>query len=40
MSVDDMRNHPILGYVEEMAFAPELNDQTAIAPNVELPFEA
>ena len=35
LSVDDMRNHPIIGYIEEMMFAPQVNDLTAVGPNVE-----
>jgi DNA-binding transcriptional LysR family regulator len=35
LSVDDMRNHPIIGYVEEMVFAPQVSYLTAIGPNVE-----
>jgi DNA-binding transcriptional LysR family regulator len=35
LSVDDMRNHPIIGYVEAMVFAPQVNYLAAIRPNVE-----
>jgi DNA-binding transcriptional LysR family regulator len=35
LSVDDMRNHPIIGNIEEMMFAPQVDYLTAIAPSVE-----
>jgi DNA-binding transcriptional LysR family regulator len=35
LSVDDMRNHPIIGYIEEMMFAPQVNYLTALGPSVE-----
>jgi DNA-binding transcriptional LysR family regulator len=35
LSVEDMRRHPIVGYVEEMVFTPEVNYLAAIGPNVE-----
>jgi DNA-binding transcriptional LysR family regulator len=35
LTVEDMRNHPIIGYVEEMVLAPEANYLNAIGPNVE-----
>jgi DNA-binding transcriptional LysR family regulator len=34
LNVDDIRNHPIIGYVEEMVFAPQQNYLTAIGANV------
>src|SRR6201998_4023648 len=35
LRVDDMRNHPIIGYIEEMIFAPQVNYLTALGPSVE-----
>ena len=35
LNVEDLRNHPIVGYVEEMVFAPEVNYLAAIGPDVE-----
>jgi DNA-binding transcriptional LysR family regulator len=34
-SSEDMQHHPIIGYVEEMVFAPQLNFLSAIGPKVE-----
>jgi LysR substrate binding domain len=34
LGVHDMRNHPIIGYIEEMMFAPQVNYLTAIGPSV------